>query len=157
MGKPDNKALFYIDTIEECICFGWIDSTNKSVPKYGHVHKLTPRRKNSHWTLLNIYRAKRLIKLGLMTKQGKACLPNLNPKLIIYPEIAKILKDKTIAKNFKAFPKLYQNIRIDSIQRYRDINKTQYEKAIANFIKQTKANKMYGQWNDYGRLDSILK
>lgn len=154
VGKPDNKKLYYIDTIEECICFGWIDSTNANHPKYGHIHKLTPRRSNSHWTLLNIYRAKRMINLGLMTELGRKTLPNLNPKLVIYPEIKKIFHaDKEINKNFKNFPKLYQEIRIDSIQRYKDISKDLYQKAINNFVKQTKKNKMYGQWNDYGRLN----
>ena len=31
-------------------------------------------------------------------------------------------------------------------------NKDTYEKALKHFIEETKKNKMFGQWNDYGRL-----
>lgn len=153
IGKPDNKTLFYIDTIEEALCFGWIDSINKRHEKYGHIHRLTPRKKNSHWTELNKERCRRLIKLKLMTEQGRKVLPDLNEKFQISPTIEKLLKsDKLLAKNFFSFPKLYQKIRIDSIQRYEFSHPDIFKTALNNFIKKTKSNKMYGMWNDYNRL-----
>lgn len=153
IGAPDNKNLFYIDTIEEALCFGWIDSINKKHNKYGHIHRLTPRRKNSHWTELNKERCRRLIKLKLMTSEGKKVLPNLNQKFQISPTIKKLLNnDKILSKKFYSFPKLYQKIRIDSIQRYEGSHPEIFKRALNNFIKKTKLNKMYGMWNDYGRL-----
>jgi len=153
LGEPkDDKHLYYLDAVEEAICFGWIDSIKKNHPKFGFIQKFSPRKPKSVWTRLNIERAKRLIKLGLMTKQGKKTLPDLNKPILINKDIKKILSDPLISKNFKSFPKLYQVIRIDSIQRYKNIDKDIYKKALNNFKKQTKAKKMYGQWNDYGRL-----
>lgn len=150
--KPTNdKDLNYINIVEEALCFGWVDSTKKKDEKLGACLRLSPRRKNSHWTYLNFVRCKRLISLGLMTKEGLDVMPksyDVKPN----KDLAKILKQKDIKNNFEKFPILYQKIRIDSIQRYIDISKEMYNKAIANFIKQTKVGKMYGQWNDFGRL-----
>jgi len=153
LGEPkDSKHLYYIDAVEQAICFGWIDSIKKNDAKHGFIQKFSPRKPNSNWTQLNIERAKRLIKLGLMTSSGLKTLPDLNKPVVINADIKRILKDPIIAKNFNNFPDLYKRIRIDSIQRYKSINKDTYKKALNNFKKQTKANKMYGNWNDYGRL-----
>ena len=153
-GKPKNQqALWYIDCVEEALCFGWIDSIVQKSKKHGLFVRLTKRRKNSHWTMHNIERCKRLIKLKLMTKYGLKTLPKINHPFKIRIDLKRILnRDKQLAKNFNNFPKLYQRIRLDSIQRYFKIDRAKYKKAKQNFIKKTKLNKMYGDWNDYGRL-----
>jgi len=145
---PTNtKDLNYINVVEEALCFGWIDSIHK-----GGYCRLSPRRKTGHWTQLNIFRCKRLIKLGLMTSAGKAVMPK-DTSFKINADLKKLLsKDKQLAKKFYSFPKLYQIIRLDAIVRYEKTLPDTYKKAKANFIKQTKAGKMYGNWNDYGRL-----
>ena len=80
-----------------------------------------------------------------MTKEGQKVLPNLKKKFKISNKIKKLLNnDKQLYNNFYNFPKLYQTIRLDAIQRYELINKTTYKKALNNFIKQTRLNKMYG-------------
>lgn len=77
----------------------------------------------------------------------------MNHPFKIRIDLKRILnRDKQLAKNFNNFPKLYQKIRLDSIQRYFKIDRAKYKKAKQNFIKKTKLNKMYGDWNDYGRL-----
>ena len=88
-----------------------------------------------------------------MTKYGLKAMPKINRSFKIQIDLKRILnRDKQLAKNFNNFPKLYQRIRLDSIQRYLKIDRKKYEKAKQNFIKKTKLNKMYGDWNDYGRL-----
>ena len=53
-GKPtDNEHFWYIDAVEEALCFGWIDSTTKRLSSTVTVQKFMPRRKRSHWTELN--------------------------------------------------------------------------------------------------------
>ncbi len=153
-GKPSKQnVLWYIDCVEEALCFGWIDSIMQKNKKHGLFIRLSPRRKNSHWTMLNIERCKRLIALKLMTKYGLKTMPKQNYTFKIRPDLKRILNhDPQLAKNFNNFPKLYQIIRLDSIQRYFKIDHIKYKKAKQNFIKKTKQNKMYGDWNDYGRL-----
>ena len=70
--KPD--TLFYIDIVEEALCFGWIDSTLKKLPDGRLAQRLSPRRKGSHWTDLNRQRCRDLEAHGLMTDAGRKAL-----------------------------------------------------------------------------------
>lgn len=76
--KPDGKCLPYIEVVEEALCFGWIDSTLKRINEPGKgntparlAQRLSPRRKNSHWTELNKQRCAELEQRGLMTPAGR--------------------------------------------------------------------------------------
>lgn len=73
-------------------------------------------------------------------------------KKISETQLAQRLKeDKQTYENFLIFPDLYKRIRIDTIQS----NKKQselFESRLDKFIENTKSNKMYGAWNDDGRL-----
>ncbi len=151
--NPNNNPydFCYLDAVEEALCFGWIDGIHKNIHKFGHLTRFSPRSKNSQWSELNKARCQRLEKLGLMTEAGKKALDNSKP-FIIDDDIMELLdKDKDLKDNFYSFPLLYQRIRINTIQREK--NKPDvYNRMINNFIKYTKDGKMYGQWNDYGRL-----
>ena len=75
-GKPaDPEVFYYLDAVEEALCFGWIDSTCKKLPDGRLVQRLSPRRKRSHWTELNRQRCLDLEHRGLMTDAGRAALP----------------------------------------------------------------------------------
>ena len=74
--RPD--AIAYIEVVEEALCFGWIDSTHKKLPDGRNAQRLTPRRKDSHWTELNKQRCKNLIERGLMTQAGLDAMPSSN-------------------------------------------------------------------------------
>lgn len=71
---PRVDAIPYLDVVEEALCFGWIDSTVKRMPDGRCAQRLTPRRKNSHWTELNQRRCTNLEQRGLMTAAGRAAL-----------------------------------------------------------------------------------
>ena len=75
---PAIPALPYIEGVEEALCFGWIDSTNKKLPDGRLAQRLSPRRKHSHWTELNIARCADLERRGLMTPSGRAALMKLH-------------------------------------------------------------------------------
>jgi len=70
--KPKGKSLPYHEVVEEALCFGWIDSTNKRLPDGRLAQRLSPRRKGSHWTELNRQRVCQLDAQGLMTPAGWA-------------------------------------------------------------------------------------
>ena len=72
---PEWPAIAYIDVVEEALCFGWIDSTLKRLPDGRLAQRLSPRRKKSHWTQLNIERCKDLESRGLMIDAGRSALP----------------------------------------------------------------------------------
>lgn len=153
-GRPQNDHTFwYVDAVEEAMCFGWIDSTEKRLDNGVTVQRLAPRKKNSLWSELNKERCRRLEKLGKMTEAGSAVLPDLSPSgFMIDGDILIALQaDKKVWDNFLSFPSLYQRVRIDTIQ----IKKKQpelFQKRLRKFIDNTRIGKIYGEWNDNGRL-----
>ena len=151
--KPDPHALFYLDAVEECLCFGWIDGTKKKISENQTAQRLSPRSRNSSWTELNKERVRRLEKLGLMRDEGRRVLPDMDPDSFrIDSEIERRLQaDETAYEHFLAFPPLYVRVRIDTIQSVKhqpDLFNSRLDKFIAN----TRENRLYGQWHDNGRL-----
>ena len=49
-GKP---SMEYEASVEEALCFGWIDSIIKKINDEIYVRKFTPRKDNSLWSELN--------------------------------------------------------------------------------------------------------
>jgi uncharacterized protein YdeI (YjbR/CyaY-like superfamily) len=68
-------SIAYVDSVEEAICFGWIDGLEKSMDAERYATRFTPRRPRSNWTATNKERARRLIAEGKMTEAGLASLP----------------------------------------------------------------------------------
>lgn len=153
-GDPKNDDTFwYIDAVEEAMCFGWIDSTTKTLENGITAQKFVPRKANSLWSELNKERCRRMEKLGKMTDAGRAVLPDMSENGFVIDEtILKALQaDKTVWNNFISFPPLYRRVRIDTIQ----IKKKQpelFNARLQKFIENTRQGVMYGKWNDNGRL-----
>ena len=153
-GRPvDNGTFWYIDAVEEAMCFGWIDSTTKKMDNDVTAQRLAPRRKDSLWSELNKERCRRMERLGRMTDAGRAVLPEISEKgFVIDRVILEALQaDTEIWENFQKFPQLYQRVRIDTIQ----IKKKQpelFKSRLKKLLEKTKAGEMYGEWNDNGRL-----
>ena len=64
-----------MEAVEEALCFGWIDSTVKRLPDGRCAQRFSPRRKNSHWTDLNLQRCRNMAERGLMTEAGLQAMP----------------------------------------------------------------------------------
>lgn len=80
-GRPvDHETFWYIDAVEEAMCFGWIDSTTKKMDNGITAQRLAPRKKNSLWSELNKERCRRMERLGRMTDAGRAVLPDMSEK-----------------------------------------------------------------------------
>src|SRR6266478_8414411 len=58
-GKP---RLAYNDAVDEALCFGWIDSTVKTLDKDRFAQRFSPRKKNSPFSEMNLARARRMIR-----------------------------------------------------------------------------------------------
>ena len=68
-GKP---SLVYEESVEEALCFGWIDSVIKKIDEEKYCRKFTPRKDSSCWSSSNKQRVKKVIKEGRMTRFGQA-------------------------------------------------------------------------------------
>ena len=87
-----------------------------------------------------------------MTGEGFKILPDLDDEFKIDDDIMESLKeDDEIFNNFNRFPELYRKVKISNIQKERK-NPKVFNRMLKNFLKNTKENKMTGNWNDYGRL-----
>jgi uncharacterized protein YdeI (YjbR/CyaY-like superfamily) len=68
-GKP---CISYQDSLEEALCFGWVDSIIQKIDEEKYARKFTPRRAGSKWSELNKHLVARLVKEGRMTEAGMA-------------------------------------------------------------------------------------
>jgi uncharacterized protein YdeI (YjbR/CyaY-like superfamily) len=68
-------GISYDDSVEEALCFGWVDGQTKGLDATSYAGRFTPRRPGSNWSPSNRERATRLLRAGLMTEAGKRVLP----------------------------------------------------------------------------------
>ena len=66
-GKP---SMTWSESVDEALCFGWIDGVRRSLDDESYTIRFTPRRPRSTWSAVNIQRAKELARLGRMTPAG---------------------------------------------------------------------------------------
>ncbi len=151
-GRPiDDDSFWYVDAVEEALCFGWIDSTTKKISDKETAQKLCPRKPRSNWSELNKERCRRMERLGLMTDAGRAVWPNDSGFAIDPAILHELQSDPALWKNFCRLPDLYRRVRIDTIQ----IKKNQpelFRKRLDKFLENTRRGILYGEWNDNGRL-----
>lgn len=74
-GKP---SIDYEDSVEEAICFGWVDSLIRRLDDDCYARKFTPRKSNSVWSDLNRRRYAKVEALGLLAPAGRERAPNAN-------------------------------------------------------------------------------
>jgi len=149
-GRPTEDSHFwYLDAVEEALCFGWIDSTLGLVEGV-RMQRFSPRAEKSGWTELNKARVRRLERLGLMTDAGRRVLPDMG--FSMNPLVEADICGAGVWEQFLSFPELYRRIRAGNLSDTRKRDPIAYRKALEHFAAQTRAGRMYGQWNDYGRL-----
>src|SRR6185295_20249111 len=66
-GKP---SMTWPESVDEALCFGWIDGVRKIIDDTSYVIRFTPRRARSVWSAVNIKRVKELTEQGLMQPTG---------------------------------------------------------------------------------------
>lgn len=72
-GKP---SIPYDDSVEEALCFGWVDSIIRKIDAEKYARKFTPRTGKSKWSEANKKRVEKMIKEGKMTEAGLASVKN---------------------------------------------------------------------------------
>ena len=66
-GKPN---VSWSDAVDEALCFGWIDSTRRSLGDGCFIQFFTKRKASGTWSKINKEKVERLINEGLMTEAG---------------------------------------------------------------------------------------
>ena len=68
-GRP---SLTWSESVDQALCFGWIDGVRKGIDDISYTIRFTRRRPRSIWSAINIAKVKDLIKKGLMHPAGLA-------------------------------------------------------------------------------------
>lgn len=66
-GKP---SITWPESVDEALCFGWIDGVRKGIDDVSYTIRFTPRKPRSTWSAVNVKRATELARLGLMHSAG---------------------------------------------------------------------------------------
>ena len=145
-GKP---SMTWPESVDQALCFGWIDGVRRSINEESYSVRFTPRKKKSTWSAINIRKVDELTKAGLMQPAGIAGFEQRkedNSKIYSYENEAKELSpafEKEFQKNKKAWE--YFNKQAPSYKRTAVFNimnaKTEEtsKKRLARLIKDSEA------------------
>jgi uncharacterized protein YdeI (YjbR/CyaY-like superfamily) len=149
-GKP---RVSYDDAVEEALCFGWIDSTQKKLDSERFVQRFSVRKNTSGLSEANKERIIKLIKQKKMTQAGLDAVSHVfnqhdiesEEEFIIPPKILQPLKDnKQIWANFQKFPERYKRIRLAYLMSRKRQGQEMFQKSLDHFIRMTAKNKQFG-------------
>ena len=64
------RSITWPESVDQALCFGWIDGIRKSIDEESYSIRFTPRNPKSTWSAVNIKKVEELKKLGLMKPAG---------------------------------------------------------------------------------------
>lgn len=68
--KSPNHNLSWSESVDEALCFGWIDSTKRTIDSEKYKQYFSKRKAKSNWSRINKDKVETLISQGLMQKEG---------------------------------------------------------------------------------------
>ncbi|MGY0041078.1 YdeI/OmpD-associated family protein [Pedobacter sp. NJ-S-72] len=104
--KANVQTVTYSDAVDEALCFGWIDSTRKSIDDDTFMQFFCRRKVNSVWSKVNKGKVQQLIDSGLMTKKGFESIKTAkqNGSWIILDEVEELKIPEDLVNEFKNKP-----------------------------------------------------
>ena len=114
--KKSQHYLPYSDIVQECLCFGWIDSLPRKLDETRTMLYISPRKKGSNWSKVNKKYVAKLQQAGLIHEAGLQKIEQAKEdeswsflddvEALILPEDLKsaFSNNKTALENWAAFP-----------------------------------------------------
>ena len=118
-GKP---TLTWSESVDEALCYGWIDGVRKSAGEGRYVIRFTPRKPGSKWSLVNQRKVEALRAAGRMRPAGLAAWERRNVSDTNYSferrgditldedELARFRRQRTAWAWFEAQPPGYRRL-----------------------------------------------
>lgn len=102
-GKP---TLTWSDAVDEALCFGWIDSTKKTLDHEASIQFFSKRKAKGTWSKINKAKIIRLTEEGLMMPAGLACIERAkeNGSWTILDTVEELSIPEDLEKAFKSRP-----------------------------------------------------
>ena len=153
--ESGEKSLSYNDAVEEALCFGWIDSTNRRLDDLHCIRRFTPRKKGSTYSQPNIERLIWLEGQGLLHPEVRqTVLPIIEVPFVFPTDITDVLRqDETVWNNYCRFTEPYKRIRIAYIEAARD-RPQEFQKRLNSFVEKTRRNKLI---TGYGGIEKYYR
>ena len=63
-------SMTWPESVDQALCFGWIDGVRRSIDDESYSIRFTPRRSTSIWSTINIRKMEELTNAGLMKEEG---------------------------------------------------------------------------------------
>ncbi|GAB0155204.1 YdeI/OmpD-associated family protein [Chryseobacterium sp. Alg-005] len=141
-GKP---SMSWSESVDQALCFGWIDGVRKSIDEESYSIRFTPRKPTSIWSAINIKKVEELTKAGLMTPAGqKAFELRKEEKSRVYSHEKEAIEFNSVyEKQFKAHKKAWEFFTNQA---------PSYKKVITHWIMNAKQEK-----TRLSRLEKVIK
>lgn len=141
--KTGKERILYNDAVEEALCFGWIDSTVKSLNEETSIQRFCKRKKNSSFSQPNKERLSWLYKNELIHDSIRTDVERLIKDEFIFAQdiLDQLKSDKACWSNYENFSPAYKRIRIAYIESGRK-RPEEFVKRLNNFISKTRKNKL---------------
>jgi uncharacterized protein YdeI (YjbR/CyaY-like superfamily) len=123
------NSMTWSDSVDEALCFGWIDAVRKSIDDESYQIRFTQRKPNSIWSAVNIAKVEELTKQGLMQPAGlesfakrkesrSRIYPHENEEMDLAPEFKKQLSaNKKAWKYFQSLAPSYKKLSVSWVMR----------------------------------------
>jgi uncharacterized protein YdeI (YjbR/CyaY-like superfamily) len=127
----NKPSMTWTQSVDEVLCFGWIDGVRRSIDSESYCIRFTPRKKKSIWSAVNIRKVEELTKQALMRPSGLAAFEkreDSNSKIYSYEKESVKLSDE-FEKKFKANKKAWTFFQSEG---------TYYQKKAINWVMSAK-------------------
>lgn len=141
--STSKQRILYNDAVEEALCFGWIDSTNKTLDEDHTAQRFTPRKPKSSYSQPNIERLKWLAENNLIHSSIRKTVQEIISQEFVFPQdiLNEVKRDNTVWNNYIKFSEPYKRIRVAYIDSARK-RPEEFTKRLTNFIQKTRENKL---------------
>jgi uncharacterized protein YdeI (YjbR/CyaY-like superfamily) len=103
--KSPNYNLSWSESVDEALCFGWIDSTKKGIDNEKYRQYFCKRKPKSNWSKINKDKVKTLIDQGLMKEAGFKSIEiaKENGSWTILDEVEALVIPEDLKSGFKKY------------------------------------------------------
>lgn len=150
--KSGRKGVTLEESVEEAMCFGWIDGKLRRLDGESFMLRFSPRKARSVWSKINRERAERLMGSGRMTAAGLAKIEEAkksgfwdgaytNKVRDDVPVDLKeaLMRDKRAWENFENFANSYRNMYIGWVNNAKTAETRR--KRVKKIVEQSLLNK----------------
>lgn len=101
--ETGRASITWPESVDEALCYGWIDGIRKGVDAASYVIRFTPRRPGSKWSAINLRKIQELTAAGRMHAAGSAVHDARDPARAGYSyERREAALSPAFARRFKA-------------------------------------------------------